>query len=61
MVFPIALGRDGLHPTDELTRLAEATGGQFFVASTVAGLGRIYSEIEEILRRQYLLVVEMDE
>ena len=61
LVFPISLTRQQSAPDEGLRLLAEKTGGQLFVARTAGELQRIYERIEEILRLQYLLVVEMDE
>ena len=60
VVFPVSLGQS-VSDSSELERLASRTGGRSFVASSVGDLDRIYREIEEILRLQYALVVEMEE
>jgi len=60
IVFPVSMGRS-VSDANELGRLAARTGGRSFVASSVSELDRIYREIEEILRRQYALVVELEE
>ena len=57
-VYPVLLaGRERVEPS-ELETLALETGGRFFAVATVAGLDRVYQQIEAELRAQYLLVYQ---
>ena len=55
--FVVGLGRE----IDQqfLTDLAQATGGQYFAASTPAELAQLYARISERLRQQYTVAVEL--
>ena len=55
-VYPIVLGVEDVQTLTDLETLARETGGRHFVISTVGALDRVYRQIEEELRSQYLLV-----
>ena len=59
-VYAIALGLDRrrLEARNVLQRLARETGGGFFSIATTRELERIYGQIEEELRSQYLLAYQ---
>jgi len=57
-VYPIALGVEDAVTLGNLQRLAADSGGRFFQVAGVSELDRIYRQIEEELRSQYLLVYE---
>ena len=55
-VYPILLSVDDDQTRSALGRLAAASGGAAFSIGTVGELDGVYRQIEEELRRQYLLV-----
>ncbi len=57
-IYPIAMGVEDEQTLSDLTRLAEVSGGRFFQIAGAGELDRIYRQIEEELRSQYLLVYE---
>ncbi len=57
-VYSIALGVEDALTLGNLQRLAADSGGRFFQVAGVSALDRIYRQIEEELRSQYLLVYE---
>jgi VWFA-related protein len=57
-VYPIVLDASESAARTELERLADETGGRLFVVASVRGLDRVYQQIEDDLRAQYLLVYQ---
>ena len=57
-VYPIALQVEDPLTVTHLEKLADESGGRFFRIAGVGELARIYRQIEEELRSQYLLVYE---
>jgi VWFA-related protein len=51
-VFTISVGTEG---AEQLQRLAEQTGGQYFLANTASDLEVVYLKISQVLSNQYLI------